>query len=72
MVYRRRQSYESYEQRHRRMIAETSAFLSWALRHPEQVPRLPRRRVDEGGFKAILSRPGAREAVRSFWRRTLG
>ena len=54
------------------MIAETGAFITWALNHPDQVPRLPRRRVEDGGFKAILSRPGARAAVAAFWKRTLG
>lgn len=67
-----RNRHESYDARRRRMIAETSAFLTWALQHPHEVPRLPRRRVDEGGFKAMLSRPGAKAAVAAFWQRTLG
>jgi len=53
------------------MIEETSAFLSWALRERRDLPRIPRRRVDEGGFTAMLRNPGARAAVRHWWRRVL-
>ena len=56
----------------RRMIAETGAFITWALKHPDQAPRLPRRRVDAGGFQTLLTRPGAKAAIASFWQRTLG
>src|SRR5690606_19045487 len=34
----------------RQMIAETGAFLTWALRERPSLPRIPRRRVDQGGF----------------------
>lgn len=53
------------------MIAETSAFLSWALRERANLPRIPRRRLDEGGFTALLRRPGARAAVAHWWGRIL-
>jgi len=56
--------------RRQRMIDETSAFITWALRHPEHVPRIPTRRVDWGGFAALLARPGARCAVEHWWYRT--
>jgi len=55
----------------RRMIDEHSAFLTWAMQFPDEVPRIPRRRVDQGGFTMILRRPGARAAVLGFWKRTL-
>jgi len=55
----------------RRMIAETSAFLTWALENNIEVPRIPRRRVDEGGFTRILKHPGAKTAVNWWWSRTL-
>lgn len=49
------------------MIAETSAFLSWALAEGGRMPRIPRRRVDEGGFAAFMRMPGARRAVARWW-----
>ncbi|MEX0655550.1 MAG: hypothetical protein WDZ31_08625 [Phycisphaeraceae bacterium] len=64
--------------RHRRpldtreqMIAETEAFLSWALHGERPLPRIPRRRVDEGGYTSLLRQPGARAAVVHWWRRAL-
>ncbi len=53
------------------MIRETSAFLSWALAQGSDMPRIPHRRVSEGGFSALLRLPGARAAVAGFWERTL-
>ena len=53
------------------MIHETSVFLSWALSTPRAMPRIPRRRVDEGGFAALLKRPGARALVDRWWARVL-
>jgi len=54
------------------MIAETSAFLSEALRSRSGTPRIPTRRVSEGGFAEILRRsPAARAAVRHWWTRAL-
>ena len=37
----RRRRYESHEQMRLRMIAETSAFLTECLRHPELAVRIP-------------------------------
>jgi hypothetical protein len=53
------------------MIAQHSAFLSWALRHEDELPRIPRRRVKDGGFRLMLRRPEARAAVRHWWGRVL-
>jgi hypothetical protein len=68
----------SFSRKHRvletreRMIAETSAFLSEAVRHPRPEWRIPTRRVDQGGFSEILRRSAvARLAVRHWWTRTL-
>lgn len=49
------------------MISETSAFLSWALREGGRMPRIPRRRVDDGGFTAFMRMPGAWAAVTRWW-----
>ena len=54
-----------------RMIAEHSAFLSWALVRHDGLPRIPRRRVSRGGFVPLLRQPGARAAVDHWWRRVL-
>lgn len=54
----------------RRMIAETEAFLNWALRRGD-LPRIPRRKVSDGGFTSLLRHPGARAAAARFWQRTL-
>lgn len=61
--------YDRYDRRH--MIAETSTFLSWALSDGRTLPRIPRRRVDLGGFAELLRRPLARAAVAHWWRRVL-
>lgn len=52
------------------MLDETSAWLSWAIRNRVEVPRIPRRRVDLGGFTKIINNPGARAAAKQFWVRT--
>lgn len=52
-----------------RMIDETSAFLSWALNESHRLPRIPRARVDDGGFADMLNRPGAKAMVNRWWSR---
>ena len=42
--------YLSYDESQRRMVAETGAFITWGLRHPEQVRWIPTRPVDDGSF----------------------
>lgn len=54
-----------------RMIAETEAFLNWALQDGRDLPRIPRRRVDAGGFEPLLRHPGARAMVLRWWQRAL-
>ncbi len=54
-----------------RMIAETNAWLNWALQTDHPLPRIPRRRVDEGGFSAMLRVPAARAAFDRWWSKTL-
>ena len=52
------------------MVSETSAFLSWALREQSDF-RIPRRRVDRGGFAGLMSEPQARASVNQWWMRVL-
>lgn len=54
-----------------RMIRETSAFLTWALAEDRDLPRIPRRRSRDGGFSALLRRPGGRALADRWWQRTL-
>lgn len=53
------------------MIAQTSAFLTWALAEDRGLPRIPRRRVDEGGFSELLKQRAVRAMVDRWWNRTL-
>lgn len=53
------------------MIAETSAWLTWALRTDANLPRIPARKVSEGGFSALLGLPTARVAFDHWWGRAL-
>lgn len=60
----------SYDRREY-MIAETSTWLTWMLDNDIPVPRIPRRRVSDGGFTELLNLPGARMAMNVWWIRTL-
>ncbi|MEM6258875.1 MAG: hypothetical protein AAGI37_11235 [Planctomycetota bacterium] len=55
----------------RRAIAETNAFLNWAMQNEEPMPRIPRRRVDRGGFSQLLSRPNAGAIIACCWSKAL-
>ena len=55
----------------RRAIAETNAFLTWAMQSEEPMPRIPRRRVDRGGFAHLLSRPNASGIIACWWAKAL-
>ena len=54
-----------------KMIEQSNAFLTWALAEDRHLPRIPRRRVSEGGFERLMQQPGARDAVNRWWSRTL-
>jgi hypothetical protein len=56
----------------RQAIAETNAFLTWALARERGLPRIPRRKVDAGGFSELLKLPMARTVVDHVWGRLLG
>ena len=55
----------------REMIEQTSAFLTWALSTDADVPRIPTRRMDKGGFTEMLRHRGARAAAERWWTRVL-
>ena len=54
-----------------KMIAETSAWLTWALNTDTPLPRIPRKRVDSGGFSDYLRLPHARARLDRWWNTTL-
>lgn len=55
----------------RRAIAETNAFLTWAMRSNQKLPRIPRRRVELGGFNEMLKRPMAGKIISHWWSKAL-
>ena len=63
--------YRRQQDARRRAIAETNAFLSWALSTDQPLPRIPRRRVDRGGFSDLLKRPGSEKVIAYWWTKTL-
>jgi len=65
----RLRDYDRYDRR--RMIEETGEFLTRAIREGHALPRIPRRRVDKGGFSEMMRRPLARVIVAHWWRRVL-
>lgn len=48
-------AYSDLDTDYQRMIDQTSAFVTWGLRHPEQVRWIPTRPVGQGGFSERLS-----------------
>ena len=58
-----------------RMIREHSAWLTRMLRgaggRKARAPRIPVRRVSEGGFARLMSTPAGRYRAERWWERTL-
>ena len=44
--------YDIHDQTRQQMIAETSRFIEWGLRHPDLVVRIPAKPVDDDGRTA--------------------
>jgi hypothetical protein len=44
-----------------------SRWLTEAMARPYDVPRIPTRKVSEGGFSRMLGRPGGRERAERWW-----
>ncbi|HUU92268.1 MAG TPA: hypothetical protein VM238_13800 [Phycisphaerae bacterium] len=42
------------EDHRRRIIAETSAFITWGLANPDKVRRIPRKRIGTGEFSRTM------------------
>ena len=62
-------SKETWEQYRRRILAETSRFIEWGLKHPDEVIWIPAKPAGDGGFPrrvgewfwtAVLSPDGGR------------
>lgn len=60
---RKRRDSESWEQMRRRLVAETSAWLTDALEHPEHVVHIPTIPAGSGTFPPSLAR--------AFWKPVL-
>lgn len=51
----------------RRMIRQHARWLTAALRGRKTAPRIPTRRVDEGGFARLMSTERGREVASQWW-----
>ncbi len=47
--------YLSHDESQRRMVAETSAFITWGLLHPQQVRWIPKQPINDGGFSSRVT-----------------
>ena len=52
MTAARADTWQAYRQR---MLAETSRFIEWGLRHPEEVIDIPVKPAETGGFPGAVS-----------------
>lgn len=48
-----------------------SHWLTEALRSGKEMPRIPLRRVEDGGWEDLLAKPKGRDAAERWWRRAL-
>lgn len=55
------------------MIDDASRFISWALSQDKdgQVPRIPVKLVEKGGFSKVMKIPGAKAMAARLWSRML-
>jgi hypothetical protein len=54
-----------------RMILQHAHWLGWALRENPPLPRIPVRKVSEGGFARLMSTPAGRYRAERWRERTL-
>lgn len=50
-----------------RMVMEHARWLSWALRHRRRLPRIPVRKVSEGGFARLMATRRGRAFAADWW-----
>ena len=48
-------SEETWDQYRQKMLADTSRFIEWGLRHPEQVLWIPSKPVEQGSFPRAVA-----------------
>lgn len=65
MYFTRRGNLEWRGERARRIHSE---WLTLALRGERPLPRIPVRRVDEGGWEELLGQPNGRRICERWWR----
>ena len=54
-----------------RMLRETETWLNWAIKQRSGVPRIPTRRVSEGGYGELVRRPLGRLMATHWWARAI-
>lgn len=54
-----------------RMILEHARWLTKALKRKNQLPRIPVRKVSEGGFVRLMATPSGRYRAERWWEKTL-
>jgi hypothetical protein len=47
--------HESWHEYRKRMLAETSRFIEWGLKHPDLVFRIPAKPAEHGGFPRAVA-----------------
>ncbi len=50
-----------------RYRAQHSAFLTFALRTTRRIPRIPRKRADEGGYSGLLKLESGQKRASQWW-----
>ena len=59
------------EARAERMRRAHSEWLTGALKHGKRPPRIPIRKVSDGGWGSIMSTPEGQQWAREFWEQAL-
>ena len=54
-----------------RMILQHARWLTWAMQSDLPQPRIPVRKVSDGGFAKLMSSPSGRRRAERWWDRAL-